>query len=158
MKWHIRLAQKQDCRDIWTWRNAPEVRKWSFDSKIISYAQHRKWFKKKIRNQNIKIYIFEDEEGNKLGQVRFNIDNRFALINICLNPKYFGKGLGNKFLRTSTEFFLRDNPQVQEIIAKIIDQNIASKKAFQKAGYIFSHYDLNEGNKIGIFKKNKKQL
>jgi RimJ/RimL family protein N-acetyltransferase len=149
----LREAIEDDCYDLWTWRNHIEVRKWCFDKKIVPFQEHEKWFIKKIQDKNIKMYIAENKNKEKLGQVRFEMDNnKSCIININLNPKFFSKGFGNKIIKTATEVFVKEKSKVKEVMAEIIHGNIASKKAFQKAGYIFSHNTLRGDKQIAIFK------
>lgn len=149
----LRLATREDCRDLWIWRNHRDVRKWSFDTKPIEYDKHRTWFERKLREEKTRIYIAENKKGEKVGQIRFEMDKgKLAYINVNLNPEFFGKGLGNKIIKIATEVFMKENSNAKEIIAEVIDENIVSKKAFQKAGYIFSHGVIKKGKKISIFR------
>lgn len=148
----LRSATKEDCRDLWIWRNRPEIRKWCFHSKEIGFEDHKKWFEKKMEDEKVKIYISEDKDGEKIGQARFELDKDTAFISVNLNPRFSGKGLGNRLIRIATELFVRKNPEVKEVIAEIKDENISSKRAFEKAGYVFSHSAFREGKKkIAIF-------
>lgn len=149
----LRLATRGDCRDLWIWRKHRDVRKWSFDTKPIEYDKHRTWFERKLREEKTRIYIAENKKREKVGQIRFEMDKgKLAYINVNLNPEFFGKGLGNKIIKIATKVFMRENSNAKEIIAEVIDENIVSKKAFQKAGYIFSHGIIKKGKKISIFR------
>ena len=68
---------------------------------------------------------------------------------------YLGKGFGSEAIKLSTELFYRERPEAEEVVAEIFEENTASKKAFQKAGYIFSHKTLNQGKKIEVFKSGR---
>ena len=46
-----------------------------------------------------------------------------------------GKGYGSEMIRLATAKYLKDNPEVTRLIAEIKPDNIASIKAFEKAGY-----------------------
>lgn len=149
----LRHAQEDDCYDLWIWRNHPEARKWSFNKEEIEYKRHKEWFAKKMKDRKTKIYIAENRKGDKVGQVRFETRGEdLAYININLNPRFFGKGLGNKIIKVATEVFKGANPDVKEVVAEIVDRNILSKKAFQKAGYVFSHNTFKQGKKTVVYK------
>ena len=153
----IRPATNNDCFDIWSWRNHPEARKWSFNSSEISYEEHKEWFEKKIKDENVKLYVAENENKDKLGHVRFDIvkEENKSYININLNPSFLGKGLGNKLIRIATEYFLAEVLNIKEVIAEIVESNIASKKAFEKAGYIMVNSGQKQGQKTVIFSYRK---
>lgn len=52
-----------------------------------------------------------------------------------LNPDFLGKGLGSKVIILGTEIFIKEKKPAKPIIAEIKKDNIASVKAFQKAGF-----------------------
>ncbi len=136
---------------MWFWRNNPKVRKWSFEGKKIDYAKHKEWFKQKINNKDTRIYIAEDKKGRKVGQVRFEAKQKSrAYITANLNPKFFGEGLGSEIMKIGTLRFLKEKPQIKEIIAEILQENIASEKACYKAGYVFLHSSSKNNIKISI--------
>lgn len=157
MQIRIRDVNKDDAYDLWSWRNHPEVRKWAFNSEEIDYAGHKRWFDKTVKAEDIRIYIAENESKQKVGQIRFEIDkDRKAYISINLNPDFFAKGLGNKVIKIATEDFLKKKPDIKDIIAEVIKENIVSRKAFEKAGYLLLGEDDKEGRRIEIFTYRKK--
>jgi RimJ/RimL family protein N-acetyltransferase len=132
----LRKARKSDCYDLWLWRNHARARRWSFNKDKIPYAMHKAWFNRKIKDKHSYIYIAQNCRGKKVGQIRFELNNKSAYVNVNLNPDFFGKGLGSKIIREGTQLFLKEHPSVKIILAEVINSNIASKKAFQKAGYV----------------------
>ncbi|MCF7888035.1 MAG: GNAT family N-acetyltransferase [Candidatus Omnitrophica bacterium] len=153
----IRLAEEKDCRDIWKWRNHPKVRKWCINNNDIKLADHKKWFKEKKQDKKTEIYIAENNN-NKIGQVRFDILKNVAEININLNPEYFGRGLGHRVLLEATNNFFSHHGGVKKIIAKIISENLASIKAFSKAGYKFIFSESENNNEIKVYEKRNEKL
>lgn len=134
----LKKATQKDCYDLWVWRNHPGARKWCFSKTKFDFKSHKSWFEKEMRDSKSKIYIAFNRKKEKIGQVRFRIDGKkLARINVNLNPEFFARNLGNKIIKKATEVFLKKNPQLKEIIAEIFGDNIASQKAFQKAGYRF---------------------
>ncbi|MCK4809388.1 MAG: UDP-2,4-diacetamido-2,4,6-trideoxy-beta-L-altropyranose hydrolase [Candidatus Omnitrophica bacterium] len=147
----LRLAQGKDCRDLWLWRKHFEVRRWCLNKEEIKYPQHRKWFVQRIKSRKTVMYIAENKEGIKIGQTRFEIEKKSAYINVNLNPLFFGKGLGNKIIGLTTNIFMKQNPRIKKIIAEIAEENIASEKAFVKAGYEFSGKNRKNGRNLVVF-------
>ncbi|MBP7088053.1 MAG: hypothetical protein KBB01_02000, partial [Candidatus Omnitrophica bacterium] len=99
---YLRRANKNDCRDLWLWRNNSKVRKYSFNQKAVSYKDHRFWFGVKLKDKTTKIYIAESKKKGKIVQVRFEINlAKQAYINSNLNPKFFNKGLGSQVIKSA---------------------------------------------------------
>ena len=153
----FRPATEEDCRDLWLWRNNSEVRKWNLSREMISHDKHREWFQSKLRDKRVNIYVLENKNGNKIGQVRFEIIKNLAHININLNPKYIGQGFGKRIIRQATGLFFRKKHGIVEVIAEVLKENVASIKAFEKAGYIFSHNVIKGKKVLSVFKKARKQ-
>ena len=149
----LRKAAEDDCFDLLAWRNHPDIRKHSFGGEEVAYPEHRRWFSQKLHDKNTKIYIAEGKELGKIGQVRFDIlTSRSARVNVNLNPAFLGRGFGNRIITMGTRYFLKDNPGIKMIIAEILDENTASKRAFQKAAYVFSRNILKNGRKTCVCK------
>lgn len=153
----IRLVKERDCDDVWKWRNHPEVRKWCVDTKEIRLEDHKKWFYEKINDKKTEFYIAE-EGNNKIGQVRFDILKNVAEININLNPEYFGMKLGHRVLLETTNIFFKRHIKIKKVLAKIIPENLASIKAFSKAGYKFIFSESENNNEIKIYEKRNEKL
>lgn len=134
----IRAAAKSDRYDLWLWRNHPEVRRWCFKNAKIPYEEHKSWFDGKMEDGNSNIYVAENEKGEKLGQVRFDMDKDAAFINVNLNPGYFGKNLGHRIIKLATELFLKERQNIRKVIAEVMEDNVVSIKAFQKTNYLIN--------------------
>lgn len=149
----LRKAVEGDCLDILRWRNHPNVRRQSFGAGKISYSEHKKWFSGKLQDKKTSMYIAETEGLGKIGQIRFDIlDGHLARVSVNLNPVFLGRGFGNKVIAKGTRFFLKERPAIKTVTAEILDENAVSKKAFQKAGYIFSHGILKDNKKSSVYK------
>lgn len=130
----LNLATNNDCRNLWLWRNNPRVRKNSFDSNIIPWQRHKEWFYSKINGPNTKIYIARKGK-DKIGVIRFEIKGNCAKASVSLNPKFFSRGFGTKIIKLGTKNFFRETKIKGYIAAEIKENNLASQKAFVKAGY-----------------------
>jgi len=129
-------ASSDDCEDLWVWRNNPLIRLNFFDAGCVKREEHRRWFNSKIARPDTKIYIAK--QGTKrIGVIRFEIKGSCTQVSVNLNPDYLGKGLGSKIIEQGSERFMREIDNVKPIIAEIKKNNIASQKAFAKAGFTF---------------------
>lgn len=134
----LRSVESHDVDDLFKWRNHPDVRKNSFNINTISWDDHKKWFETKRRDPNTIVYIAYWGE-NKIGSIRFEEKDEVVKVNVMLNPDFIGKGFGSKLIRVGTEKFINARKPNKPIIAEIKKDNIASIKAFQKAGFKESH-------------------
>ena len=134
----LRDVEDGDCRDLYEWRNHPLVRKNSFNTDVVSFDKHQKWFKKKKRSSETTIYI-GCYEGRKAGVIRFEDEMGDVKVNVMLNPDYIGKGFGTRLIALGVKKFKQEKKTGKAIIAEIKESNDASKKAFEKAGFKKSH-------------------
>lgn len=130
----IRKAGISDMADLYKWRNHPETRTNSFNPNSISWDEHEKWFIRRIEDTNTTIYI-ACSENQKIGSIRFEDKGEAIKVSVMLNPDCSGKGFGSKIIRLGTEKFIKERQPDKPMHAEIKKDNIASLKAFQKAGF-----------------------
>ncbi|UCB56935.1 MAG: UDP-2,4-diacetamido-2,4,6-trideoxy-beta-L-altropyranose hydrolase [Candidatus Omnitrophota bacterium] len=130
----LNAACKSDCEDIRIWRNHPLARRNSFNERPVSKQEHIRWFNSKMKDRNTKIYIARRGK-EKLGVIRFALAGDSATASVNLNPDFFGRGLGTRLIRQGTEKLFQEAKTLKRVIAEIKRGNIASQKAFLKAGY-----------------------
>lgn len=130
----IRFAEHEDLKDLFIWRNDEETRKASFNTDEININDHKIWFKESLANPNINIFIICDKQCNKLGQIRFDKNKDTAEIDITTNPKYRNQRIGTLALCKLSNVYI-NNFNVKRLVGKVKKDNIASLKAFEKAGF-----------------------
>ncbi len=124
-------ATMDDCEIIYNWANEEEVRKNSFNSDLIEYEDHIKWFEAKINDDNVYLFILKDED-ILVGMLRLEKqEDDSLLINFSIDANSRGKGYATKLLKLIKEKYLNE-----VLIGKVKPENIGSIKAFEKAGYI----------------------
>lgn len=154
----LRKVQKNDRHDLLIWRNHPNTRKMSFDAKPIKSSDHMRWFNANITNRKVGMYIAENTNGQKIGHIRFEPLNKASYqVSVNMNPVFRGMGLGHRIIENGTKSFLQKYCRVREVVAKIMIDNIASKKAFQRAGYVFMNKSGYNGKTIEVFKFKKQK-
>lgn len=137
MEIEIRKATYLDWEFIRNWRN--ELKEGFVNQNYITVEEHEDF----MIDQSQNYYIAEDNNGFSLGFVGVYF-NRWHLdtdgdIRFCVLPFFAGKGIGTKML----QFIKEKYPQAA---GKVKKDNIASNKAFEKAGYIQLYKDDNEFN------------
>ena len=99
-------ADESHSKDIWTWRNDPITIGMSLNNNYVEKKEHNIWFEKLLSNQNIKIYIAE-EDGIPVGIARYeplDFSNSVYEISINIAPKKRSKGLGKIILRKTIKY------------------------------------------------------
>ena len=66
-----RKAKLTDCDLYFEWVNDQEVRANSFSSALITKEEHVDWFNDVLDNPAYSLFIFQNEQGKNVGQVRF---------------------------------------------------------------------------------------
>ncbi len=142
----LRKVKKEDCGFLFRWRNHPEVRRYSLNHNRIKYAEHQQWFFRVIRDPNIKIFIaYHGKE--RIGVIRFHRGPSKSIINVNLNPRFIGKGLGPGIIRDGTRRYIQENRVKKPIIAETLKSNVRSQRAFEKAGF---HLCRTNGESSGV--------
>ncbi len=100
----------------------------------ISLERHIEWFSSALIDTNLVYYIAMDKNTKPLGQARFQIEFKEAVISVLLDPEYRGMGLGSLLIHDATQKFFAET-DVEKVNAFIKIGNEVSWKAFIKAGY-----------------------
>tara|TARA_B110000003_G_scaffold264180_1_gene288720 strand:- start:875 stop:1339 length:465 start_codon:yes stop_codon:yes gene_type:complete len=145
----IRSAKENDSKDIFEWRNDKITRQMSHSSEIIDYENHSRWYSSSLDSESRILLICEDDSNEKIAIIRFDISESSAVISINLNPTQRGKGLARSCLIGSIEFFSREYIEINNLIAEIKEDNIASQKTFLGIG--FTKYNLKDN--VGFYEK-----
>ena len=129
----LRRAEAHDCEWIWILRNDEETRRASFDSALIPWEEHRRWFLESLERGDREIYVVE-VEGLSQGVARLDIAGGEAAVSIHLAPPWRARGVGPLALRRLAEVAFLDLG-LDRLIASVKADNLASLSAFVKAGF-----------------------
>ncbi|MEH2158828.1 UDP-2,4-diacetamido-2,4,6-trideoxy-beta-L-altropyranose hydrolase [Nostoc sp.] len=141
----LRSVQQDDCRLLWEWSNAPEVRAVSFSSKSILWEHHVQWFKSKLINPNCIFYIAINKNDVPIGQIRYDIESYEATVSMSIDPKFRKQDYGSSLIKlTCKQIFYYSN--ITRINAYIKPSNQASLRAFSKAGFQSMGITTLQGN------------
>jgi len=130
----LREASINDCENIFKWRNDAVNRRYSHDTREITYAEHQSWFEKVLENENRFILIGSDKQG-PLGVLRFDWLENYWVTSIYLVPNRHGEGLGASLLVRGLEWLQTRSQGRHKVKAEIQPENMASHIVFQRAGF-----------------------
>jgi len=138
MRLRLRPVMEDDFMLLFKWANDPLTRRMSFDTTPISLEDHKKWFNNLLDHQSTQyLFIVEGNKSNNwfpIAQVRFDENGE---ISVLLAKEFRGKQLAARVIRVGIDYIQRELP-LEKIVAHIKPENIASVKAFERAGFRFT--------------------
>lgn len=133
---HLRPVTPSDAKYIFDLQQLPETRKFARQPKPPQWEEHLIWFKNKLSNPSC---IFSVVQANKVdaGIARLDFDTQGKPwpqyeVSIFLDPKFYGQGIASAALKELSLMVPFAN-----IKAFVMEENLASKKTFERAGYRF---------------------
>ncbi|MCX6809662.1 MAG: GNAT family N-acetyltransferase [Candidatus Berkelbacteria bacterium] len=129
----IRPIIKTDLMDVFNLSNQDDVRAVSFNSKKIKLADHKKWFARKIKDEN-SIMLKAQIGGKFAGQIRLDIEEKKALLSVSVDSKYRGRGIASKLIQAAIRETKKRNVKIIEACIK--PENIPSIDLFEKNNFI----------------------
>jgi len=127
----FRRVKDTDIWDIYEISNDPAVRKFSFSQKPISREEHLNWFRKVDK----KFFFVAEVDNRVVGQIRFDKKREDLYeVSISVPPFWRGKGIGRFILREGLKELLKGVKNA-EVIARVREENIASRRLFEKEGF-----------------------
>jgi UDP-2,4-diacetamido-2,4,6-trideoxy-beta-L-altropyranose hydrolase len=130
----LRPVDKRDCRQIWKWANDPIVRNMSFHPAYIPWSDHRTWFEEKISNPRCSIFILTDWQERAVGQIRFDILDGEAEVDVSIDRSLRGCGLGSYIIKEGVKKFY-ELTKIPHIHAYVRTTNISSLHSFEHANF-----------------------
>jgi len=125
----MRDAGPDDCEQIWHWNFAPDVRARSKRSEAVGFAEHARWFERRIVDGREPIWIIE-AQGTPVGVVRLDVVGSGQWrISIALAAEWRGNGIG----RSAVAAVCR--ACACPIVAEIFADNLASRACFEACGF-----------------------
>ncbi len=130
----LRAATRADAECLLAWRNDPETRRWSRDSREIAFEEHASWLEHVLGDDTTQLWIAESG-GSAIGTVRVGpVEGGTAEVHVALAPEARGQGLGGGVLRQAAARALAE-PGVSLLCAHVKPEHAASLRAFARAGF-----------------------
>lgn len=151
----FRKINQNDIQLVFDWNTDSEARNNSFNSRMISIQEHKIWFNEKLNNPKA-IYLIAMYFKQPVGLVRYDIKEHETIVGITISRDYRGRGLSSTLLIDSAKIYF--STYSIPLIAYIKAENIASKKAFEKANYTFIKAEEIQNQKALVYKKSKNDV
>ena len=135
----LRAIQEKDLLLLNQLINDPEINKKTVgESKPVTMKQQYEWFKGLKDSKDIR-FIVADDDDNALGTCiicEVDNNNKNCEIGIKLARSAQGKGIGTEAIKRAVDYAFR-HLNMHRIYARILEDNIASRKLFEKIGFVF---------------------
>ncbi len=129
----FRKVTEDDLSTIYRWRNDPIVRKNSFNQEEISWEEHLGYWSARMKNSNAYSFMIVSENED-VGLVRLDREGDACEMHILIAPDKHGRGLGKVAIAKTKNMARRLD--IKKLIARIRDENAASKKIFTENGFL----------------------
>ena len=133
----LRRARPEDCRAVFEWRNAEETRRHFFDPRPLEYAGHETWFHATLADPARHLLVAESD-GRPVGVVRLDEGPASADVDVYVVPGQVGRGHGTRMLQEAARW-ARKETRIRKLVARVLEENVASLRAFEKAGFRAEH-------------------
>jgi L-amino acid N-acyltransferase YncA len=125
----LRPARPDDCEAIWRWNFAPDVRARSRRSEAVAFADHARWFARRLADGHAPIWVIE-HHGVDVGVVRLDpTSHGRARISIALAAPARSRGIGRAAVAAACSRWRRP------IVAEVFADNVASRACFESCGF-----------------------
>lgn len=129
-------AKQSDAKIAFPWRNAAITRRFFRDPRKLTLSEHIAWWSQALSRADRNLLIARLGRVN-VGVLRLDWDAERpqAEVSIYLDPNYAGLGLGKHMLRELSLWVQASTPDPKRLVAEIHPDNLASRRAFESAGY-----------------------
>ena len=130
----LRVADWTDADRILAWRNDPWIVAQGSLNRTVSFEEHHSWFARRIEDTRHPIWIVEIG-GEPVGMARLDStpDRCKAEVSLYLMKSHCGRGKGPQVLARVAQTAKDLGHEILQAVVR--RDNVASLKAFQKAGY-----------------------
>ena len=148
LKISLTKVTAKDEKLLFKWSNEKNVRMWSFNNAPIKLSDHKKWFKKNVKNKRIYIWKLK-YNSNFCGLVRIKLMKKNFALSYLITRKFRGKKLGEKMLYLALKRLRKIKPG-SKVFAKSLTKNLASDKTLIRAGFKLFKKDFDVKTYISI--------
>ncbi|RKF19648.1 UDP-2,4-diacetamido-2,4,6-trideoxy-beta-L-altropyranose hydrolase [Alginatibacterium sediminis] len=128
---HLKLANSNDCQQLFEWQQEPATREYALNPSIPSYIEHQLWFQRQLSDKNYHLYMVSSKD-TQLGMLRLDWLVEFSAYEVSIVTPDSSKRLG--VAKAALELAIILMPKT-DFYATILPQNVASLALFRKQGF-----------------------
>jgi UDP-2,4-diacetamido-2,4,6-trideoxy-beta-L-altropyranose hydrolase len=144
-----REAGLDDAALLWRWANDAETRRNAFSKAPIPYDTHVAWLRGRLASGATRLWIFADADG-PVGQVRFDVSDDVADIDIAVAPERRGRGHGRAMLREAVRTLRAERGGGVRPRAAVLTHNARSLAMFRACGFVAVGVERREGEEAVV--------
>jgi RimJ/RimL family protein N-acetyltransferase len=129
----LRRVTAEDSERVWEWNFAPDVRVRSKSTKMVTFAEHERWFARRLADVGSPMWVIE---ADRIGVGIIRIDRvtpaggmMLGRISIALTARARGRGIGRRAITAACAVWARP------VVAQIVPDNLPSRAAFSACGF-----------------------
>jgi UDP-2,4-diacetamido-2,4,6-trideoxy-beta-L-altropyranose hydrolase len=139
----LRLANERDQELLLEWANDYNTRRNAFSGTRTISEGYKSWFRARLNDPACRMFILETAHRIPVGQVRFDKESEAWAISYSVAPAFRGRGLGAKILERALSALSSEGHR-ELILGRIKPTNIASRRIFEKLGFVLAAEDTVE--------------
>jgi spore coat polysaccharide biosynthesis predicted glycosyltransferase SpsG/L-amino acid N-acyltransferase YncA len=128
----LRSVVWRDAPALLALANDPEARRGSFSERVIGADEHVAWLAGKLVDPEARLFVAE--EGELVGSGRLERAGGTAVVSLAVAPGRRGSGVGGRMLSALREWS-KAAAFVERLLALVREDNAASLRLFERAGY-----------------------
>jgi UDP-2,4-diacetamido-2,4,6-trideoxy-beta-L-altropyranose hydrolase len=130
----MRPARPHDARNVFEWRNHPDIRRHSINHEPIDWKTHESWFTNVLRRPD-RVLLIAESSGEPAGVIRFDLDDAAAEVSIYKVPARARLPAGGELLAAAENWLTSHHPDIRQLTATVLPGNEISRRMFLSAGY-----------------------
>jgi RimJ/RimL family protein N-acetyltransferase len=142
----LRKANLNDAIHLYVWRTHPTTRVMMRDTEHFTWEAHLNWLRDVMEDpdRHLLIGLYGT---TPIGTARLDVEGNQAEISVTVAPECRGGGKGAQLIAMATKWGMKHG--LTTVIARVKPENVASIKAFTKAGYGETERNPNEVTLLG---------
>lgn len=130
----VRPAAATDAEALFRWANDADTRAQSWTQEPIAWDTHVRWLESRLQDPRCWLLVGLDSGGQAIGTVRFELEERRAVVSVNVSPEARGRGFGSSLLRVASDALVERHQMPVDAYVKA--ENQPSLQAFLSAGYV----------------------
>jgi len=128
----LRFADAEDANTVYLWQKDPRTRRFARNPNTPGYREHMEWFERKLHDADSYMMLIL-HEGMPAGVLRLDRHrgSKEYEISILVSPEKYRTGLGKAALKFADRLW-----PSHELVAEVLESNVASRRLFQSAGFV----------------------